>query len=87
MRALTLVNVSVDHLVDFLSQLLCDFSLLGFQHLTHYTHDVLPTCGPSIGGIKVMQSDVLHQLLALVHITLSMDSNRGTEASTIRYIQ
>ena len=66
----TLVNVSVDYLVDLLPQLFCYLSLLGFHHLAHHWYDVLTALRPCIRSVKVVQSDILNNFLLLVDITL-----------------
>ena len=49
MRPLTLVDVSVDDLVDLDPELLRDFRLLLLHHLAHDGHDVLAALRPSFG--------------------------------------
>eukprot|EP00048_Salpingoeca_helianthica_P015589 m.227537 g.227537 ORF g.227537 m.227537 type:complete len:395 (+) comp17243_c0_seq1:32-1216(+) len=65
-----LVNVPVDHLIDLAAQLLGDFGLARLHQRAHHRHDVLPTLGLGIGNVQVMQCDILHHFLLLVHITL-----------------
>ena len=66
----SLVDVPVNHLVDFPSQLLSDFCLFGLHYLPHQTHEIVAALGPCVGHVQVVKSDVLHNLLFLVHVAL-----------------
>ena len=65
-----LVNVLVDDLVDLRAELLGDLRLLWLHHLPHHAHQVLPALRLRVGQVEVVQSDILHDLLALVHVAL-----------------
>ena len=64
------VNILVDDFVDFESKLLCDLSLLRSIDLTHQRQEVVTTLWPCIRHIKVMKSDILHNFLLLMDVTL-----------------
>ena len=66
----TLIDVLVDDLVDFAAQLLCDLGLARLHQLAHHAHDVLAALWPGVGHVEVVQRDVLHNLLLLVHVAL-----------------
>lgn len=65
-----LVDISADHFVDLLSQLICDLGLFRFHELTHHAHDVLSTLWPRVRYIEVMQRHVLDYLFLLMNLTL-----------------
>lgn len=65
-----LVDVPVHDLVDLHPQLLRDLRLLGLHQLAHHAHDVLPALRPRVRHVQIVQRDVLHNLLLLVHIPL-----------------
>ena len=66
----SLVNVAIHHLVNLLAKFIGDLSLLWFHQLAHHAQHVLPSLRPCVGCIKVVQCDILHNLLLLVHISL-----------------
>mmetsp|Transcript_17039 Transcript_17039/g.50866 ORF Transcript_17039/g.50866 Transcript_17039/m.50866 type:complete len:284 (+) Transcript_17039:393-1244(+) len=66
----SLIDVFVDHLVDFLAQLIGDLGLLGFHHLPHDRHDVLPSRWLGICCVQVVKCHVLHDGFLLMHIAL-----------------
>lgn len=65
-----LVYILVHHAVHLLAQLVRDLRLLGLQQLAHEGHDVLPALGLGVGGVQVVQRNILDQVLLLVHISL-----------------
>lgn len=65
----TLIDISADHFIDLIPQLVCDLCLLRLHELTHHTHDILPPLRPRICNIKVVQRHVLYYLFLLVHFT------------------
>jgi len=65
-----LVNVLVDNLVDLRAQLVRDLRLLGLHESAHHADNVLPALRPRVGGVQVVQRDVLDDLLLLVHLAL-----------------
>jgi hypothetical protein len=64
----TLLDVSPDNLVDLASELFSNFCAAGLYEGAHDAHNVLTTLRPRIGSVDVAESDVLHELFALVHI-------------------
>jgi hypothetical protein len=64
----TLVDVLVDDLVDFTAQLLCDLGLARLHQLAHHAHNILAALRPCVRDVQVVQSDILHNVLLLVHI-------------------
>ena len=65
-----LIDVPIHHAVDFRPQLLGDFGLLRLTHRGHQRHDVLPPLRTRVGHVEVVERDVLHDLLLLVHVAL-----------------
>mmetsp|Transcript_4644 Transcript_4644/g.14330 ORF Transcript_4644/g.14330 Transcript_4644/m.14330 type:complete len:323 (-) Transcript_4644:2-970(-) len=65
-----LVDVLVDDLVDLGTKLLGNFRLLRFHHLAHHRDQVLPALRARVGEVEVMERNVLHDLLLLVHVAL-----------------
>jgi len=46
-----LVNVAADYLIDFFSEFVCNFCLLGFHELAHHAHDILASLRSRIGDV------------------------------------
>lgn len=46
-------------LVDLLAQFVGDLCFLGLHHLSNHGHEILSTLRPGIGGIKIVQRDIL----------------------------
>ncbi len=65
----SLVDVSVDHLVDFSSQLVSHLSLLGLHDLTHQTHEVVTTLWFGVGHVQIVKSYILNDFLLLMYVT------------------
>lgn len=65
-----MINVLVNDLIDFKSQLFGDFSLLGSVDLAHQREEVVTTLRASVGNIQVVKSHILNDLLLLMNITL-----------------
>lgn len=65
-----LINILIDNFINLLSQLLCDFCLFRLHDAAHKTSEVTTSLGLSIADVQVMQSDVLHDFLLLVHVSL-----------------
>mmetsp|Transcript_49617 Transcript_49617/g.153228 ORF Transcript_49617/g.153228 Transcript_49617/m.153228 type:complete len:477 (-) Transcript_49617:120-1550(-) len=64
-----LVDVLVDDLVDLLPQLLRDLRLLLLHERRHERHGVAALVRARVGGVEVVQGDVLDDLLLLVDVT------------------
>ena len=66
----SVVDVFVDDFVDFLSELLSDFSFLGLHDLAHHGDEIVAALRSGIGHVKILQSDILDDVLFLVGFTL-----------------
>ena len=80
-----LVDVAVNNLVDFVSQLFRDFSLLPLTKLIHDCYDVVATDWFGVRRVQVVQCDVLYDFFPLVHVafgsaTYSSASKSNSEA-------
>jgi len=64
-----LVDVFADNFVDLLSQLVRDLGHFWLHQLTHHAHNILSSLWSRIGDIKIVQCDILNNLLLLVYIS------------------
>ena len=64
----TLLDVSLDNLVDLAPELISHFCAVRLHKGTHNAHNVLATLRPRIGCVEVIESDILHEFFALVHV-------------------
>lgn len=55
-----LVDVPINHLVDFQSQLLCYFSLPRLRQLTEHRGEIAPALGARICCVQVVKRDILY---------------------------
>ena len=67
----TLIDIFVDDFVDFFSQLVGNFRLLGLHELAHHGHDVLTALRLSIGEVEIVQRHILNHFLLLVDVTFN----------------
>mmetsp|Transcript_35132 Transcript_35132/g.76917 ORF Transcript_35132/g.76917 Transcript_35132/m.76917 type:complete len:349 (-) Transcript_35132:43-1089(-) len=65
-----LINISVNHLIDLPTELIGHLRLPLLFELLHHGREVLPPLRLGIGHVQVVKSDVLYDLLLLVHVTL-----------------
>ena len=65
-----MVNVPVNDFVNLETQLLCNLGLLWPVDLAHKREEVVTTLWPSVSNIQIMQSNILHNLLLLMDVSL-----------------